>query len=101
MCIRDSAYIDLSNIKEDFTIQNVEKELIFLGLVAMIDPPRPEVEAAVKSCFKAGIKIIMITGDYGLTADAIARKIGIVKGESKIYLGTDIEQMSEADLKAV
>ncbi|MCL4378281.1 MAG: cation-transporting P-type ATPase [Actinobacteria bacterium] len=95
------AYTDLSNIKEDFTIQNVEKELIFLGLVAMIDPPRPEVEVAVKECFTAGIKIIMITGDYGLTADAIARRIGIVKGESKIYLGTDIENMTDEKLREV
>ena len=95
------AYTDLSNIKEDFTIQNVEKELIFLGLVAMIDPPRPEVEAAIQECFKAGIKIIMITGDYGLTAEAIARRIGIVKRESKIYLGTDIEKMDDKALGEV
>ena len=67
----------------------------------MMDPPRPEVETAVKECFTAGIKIIMITGDYGLTADAIARRIGIVKGESKIYLGTDIEKMSEDELQEV
>ena len=89
------AYRDLTSFKDEYSVETVEKDLTFVGLAAMIDPPRPEVEAAVKSCFKAGIKIIMITGDYGLTADAIARKIGIVKGESKIYLGTDIEQMSE------
>jgi len=95
------AYRDLTGFEDEYSVETVEKDLIFVGLAAMIDPPRPEVDAAVKSCFKAGIKIIMITGDYGLTADAIARKIGIIKGESKIYLGTDIEAMSEADLKTV
>ncbi len=95
------AYSDLTDYKGEYVIEDVEKDLVFLGLAAMIDPPRPEVETAVKACFKAGIKIIMITGDYGLTADAIARKIGIVKGESKIYLGTDIENMSEDALSAV
>jgi calcium-translocating P-type ATPase len=95
------AYKDLTNYKEEYNIEKVEKDLIFLGLAAMIDPPRPEVEAAVQECFKAGIKIIMITGDYGLTADAIARKIGIIKGESKIYLGTDIEKMSEDELRNI
>jgi len=89
------AYKNLTDYKGEYTVEDVEKDLVFLGLVAMIDPPRPEVEAAVKACFEAGIKIIMITGDYGLTADAIARKIGIIKGESKIYLGTDIENMSD------
>lgn len=92
------AYRDLNNYKGSYTVEDVEKDLVFLGLVAMIDPPRPEVEAAVTACFNAGIKIIMITGDYGLTADAVAKKIGIVKGESKIYLGTDIEKMSEETL---
>jgi len=95
------AYRDLTGFKDEYSVETVEKDLVFVGLAAMIDPPRLEVEVAVKSCFKAGIKIIMITGDYGLTADAVARKIGIVKGESKIYLGTDIEIMSEADLKEV
>jgi magnesium-transporting ATPase (P-type) len=95
------AYKDLSGYKGEYTIDGVENDMIFLGLAAMVDPPRPEVEAAVKECFNAGIKIIMITGDYGLTADAIAKKIGIVKGESKIYLGTDIEEMTEEMLSEV
>jgi len=92
---------DLTNYKGEYNVDDVEKDLVFLGLAAMIDPPRPEVESAVKECFKAGIKIIMITGDYGLTADAIARKIGIVQGESKIYLGTDIENMTDEALSEV
>ncbi|MCL5770720.1 MAG: cation-transporting P-type ATPase [Actinobacteria bacterium] len=93
------AYKDLNNIGDEYSVKNVEKDMVFLGLVAMIDPPRPEVETAVKECKKSGIKIIMITGDYGLTADAIARKIGIIDGESQIYLGTDIEKMNDESLR--
>jgi len=95
------AYRDLSDFKGEYSPDSVERDLVFIGLAGMIDPPRPEVEAAVTSCFKAGIKIIMITGDYGLTADAIAKKIGIIKGESKIYLGTDLEKMTDENLKEV
>lgn len=62
------------------TAAAVETELTFLGLAAMADPPRPEVAAAVEACHRAGIRIVMITGDYGLTAESIARKIGIVRG---------------------
>jgi magnesium-transporting ATPase (P-type) len=89
------AYRDLKDFSSSYSPESVEQDLVFIGLAAMMDPPRLEVEAAVKQCYKSGIKIIMITGDYGLTADAIARKTGIVIGESKIYLGSDIENMSE------
>ncbi len=95
------AYRDLTNFQNEYNIDNVEKDLIFLGLTAMIDPPRPEVETAIEKCYQAGIKIIMITGDYELTANTIARKIGIVRGESRIYLGTDIEMMSDKELQEV
>jgi Ca2+-transporting ATPase len=94
-------YRDLSDFKEEYNVENIEKDLTFLGLVAMIDPPRPQVEAAVQECFKAGIKVIMITGDYGLTADAIARKIGIIKGESKIFVGSDLEKLSDDELREI
>ena len=92
------AYKDLNKFKGEYNIENVENELTFLGLAAMMDPPRPEVEAAIAQCYRSGIKIIMITGDYGLTAEAIARKIGIVRGDVRIYLGTDIEEMGDDKL---
>ncbi|MCL4417400.1 MAG: cation-transporting P-type ATPase [Actinobacteria bacterium] len=93
------AYRNLKGLSSPYSTESVEKDLVFIGLAAMMDPPRPEVEAAVNQCYKSGIKIIMITGDYGLTADAIARKTGILRGESKIYLGSDIENMSETQLR--
>ena len=77
----------------------VERDLEFLGLVAMHDPPRPEVKAAVETCKRAGIRIVMITGDYGVTAATIGRRIGVVSGErTRIVSGDELEQMSEIDL---
>ena len=68
-----------------------ERDLVFVGLMAMMDPPRDEVASAVEECRTAGIKIIMITGDYGLTAESIARRIGIVQGEqARIVTGDDL-----------
>lgn len=76
----------------------VECGLTLLGLVAMIDPPRPEVAAAVADCHAAGIRIIIITGDHGLTAAAIARRVGIIRGEPTIVSGDELDRMSEAEL---
>lgn len=58
--------------------QELEQQLVFVGLIAMFDPPRPEVKEAIAQCHRAGIKVTMVTGDYGLTAEAIARQIGLV-----------------------
>ncbi len=85
----------------EYQVDEVEKDLIFLGLVGMMDPPRPEVEQAVKKCQKAGIKVIMITGDYGLTADAIARKIGILRSKSRIITGQELDKLSDEELEKV
>lgn len=81
--------------------EEVESGLIFLGLAAMIDPPRPEVEEAVKKCQTAGIKIIMITGDHGLTAAAVAKKIGIADDFTPIVTGSEIDNMGEEELKKI
>lgn len=83
-----------------YTAATVEKNLVFLGLMAMQDPPRPEVGHAVYVAQKAGIRIVMITGDYGLTAESIARKIGIIISENpRIITGTELDTMSEKDLE--
>ncbi len=85
--------------KRHYEIEEVEKDLIFVGLAAMMDPPRPEVEQAIQECRTAGIKVIMITGDYGVTAESIARRIGLVRGRQvRIVTGTDIEAMSDEEL---
>ena len=76
-----------------------ENHLIFLGLIAMMDPPREESKAAVAECIKAGIRPVMITGDHKITAAAIAKRIGILQDLSEACEGADIENMSDAELK--
>ncbi|HTX78267.1 MAG TPA: HAD-IC family P-type ATPase, partial [Longilinea sp.] len=81
---------DLPSDMQNYTPETVETGLTFLGLMAMMDPPRPEVTNAVEKCRQAGIRVVMITGDYGLTAESIARRIGIVKGDHpRIVTGFD------------
>ena len=83
-----------------YTPDDIEKDLTFVGLEVMQDPPRPEVAAAVAECRRAGIRVIMITGDYGLTAVSIARKIGIVKGaHPKVFSGLELEKTSDEELR--
>ena len=86
----------------DYTPEIIEQKMTFVGLVAMMDPPRPEVADAVAQCHRASIRIIMITGDYGLTAESIAKRIGIVQGEHpRIVTGVELESMDDAALKEV
>ncbi len=83
-----------------YTAEKVERNLVFLGLMAMMDPPRPEVEAAIKTCREAGIRIVMITGDYGLTAESLARRVGMLTGPNpRIITGADVDEMSDHDLQ--
>ena len=84
----------------EYTPELVERDLTFLGLVAMVDPPRPDVASAVKECHNAGIRIIMMTGDYGLTAESIARRIGIIQGDHpRIVTGMGLQKMKPEELK--
>ncbi|MCL6431590.1 MAG: cation-transporting P-type ATPase, partial [Anaerolineae bacterium] len=84
------------------TAEAVEQQLVFLGLTAMVDPPRPEVARAVELCHRAHVRIIMITGDYGLTAKSVARRVGILRGDrGRIITGVELEQMSQEELQAV
>ena len=84
----------------EYTDNTVEHDLVFLGLIAMMDPPRKEVADAVVKCHHAGIRIVMITGDYGLTAESIARRIGIVTTKHpRIITGFELDSLSDEDLK--
>jgi len=84
----------------EYTDETVELDLVFLGLIAMMDPPRKEVAEAVEKCHHAGIRIVMITGDYGLTAESIARRIGIVTTQHpRIITGFELDSLSDEDLK--
>ncbi len=77
---------------------NLEKDLVFVGLIGMIDPPREGVKKAVKTCKKAGIKTVMITGDHIATAKAIARELGILEMGDKAITGAELDEISDKDL---
>ncbi len=89
--------IDHKPTKED--MENIEKDLIFVGMVGMIDPPREEAKKAVEKCKTAGIKTVMITGDHKITATAIAKKLGILENEDEAITGADLEKMSDEELE--
>jgi magnesium-transporting ATPase (P-type) len=84
-----------------YTPEKVEQDLTFLGLLAMMDPPRPEVEAAVQTCRTAGIRMVMITGDYGLTAESVGRRVGLLAtANPRILTGAEVDALSDAGLQA-
>jgi Ca2+-transporting ATPase len=84
----------------EYTPEATEHDLTFLGLAVMMDPPRVEVKMAVEKCHRAGIRIVMITGDYGLTAESIARRIGIIRGgRPRIINGSELDAMDDKSLK--
>lgn len=88
------------NVKEG-EYENLEQDMIFLGLIGMIDPPRPEVKEALEKCRTAGIKVIMITGDHKATAQTIAREIGILDSEGKVLTGGELIEMDVDELAGV
>ncbi len=90
-------YID--HIPTGEEMQTIEQDLIFVGLVGMIDPPREEAKAAVEKCKTAGIKTVMITGDHITTATAIAKQLGILEKEEEAITGSMLEEMSQEDLE--
>jgi Ca2+-transporting ATPase len=82
--------------KEDASLETAESDMCFLGLVGMIDPPRPESKSAIATCEKAGIKVIMITGDHPATARAVARELGILK-HGRVVTGVELEATSDEE----
>lgn len=91
-------YKEIDSVPENPTIEELESNLTFMGLVGMIDPPRPEVRDAVAVCRKAGIKPVMITGDHVVTASAIAKDLGIMEEGDEAITGAQLAQMSEEEL---
>ena len=92
------AYKEIDAVPETPTSEALESGLTFIGLVGMIDPPRPEAKQAVAVCRKAGIKPIMITGDHVVTASAIARELGILLEGDRAVTGAELDAMTEQEL---
>ncbi|MBE7086042.1 MAG: calcium-translocating P-type ATPase, PMCA-type [Clostridiales bacterium] len=92
------AYKTIDAIPEKMTSENLENGLTFMGLVGMIDPPRPEAKEAVKVCREAGIKPVMITGDHVVTASAIAKELGILLDGDKAITGAELDLMTDSQL---
>jgi Ca2+-transporting ATPase len=91
------AYRKLGHEEDLEDKENLERNLIFAGLVGMMDPPRKEAKEAVKTAKKAGIRVVMITGDHKDTAVAIAREIGIIGGEARALTGADLDKLSDKE----
>lgn len=91
----------IETLPAEITSETIEKNLIFIGMVGMIDPPREEVKTAVAECRAAGIKPVMITGDHKITATAIASSLGIMGEDSIALTGAEIDSMTDKELEAV
>lgn len=89
---------ELDKLPENITPEVLENNLTFLGLIGMIDPPRPEAKVAVATCRKAGIKPVMITGDHVVTASAIARELGILETSDKAITGAELDALTDTEL---
>ena len=92
-------YKELDHEPTDEEMHTIEQGLTYVGMVGMIDPPRIEVKDAVAKCKRAGIKTVMITGDHKITAIAIAKALGILENDNEAITGSELEQMSDEDLK--
>lgn len=92
------AYKKIDEVPDSPTSDELENGLTFLGLVGMIDPPRPEAKEAVATCRKAGIKPVMITGDHVVTASAIAKELGILQPSDRAITGSELDAMTDSQL---
>lgn len=93
------AFKTYSSAPSDYSPENLENDLVFIGLTGMIDPVRPEVKAAIEECRQAGIRPVMITGDHKDTAVAIGRELGIITNASEAIMGAELDKFSDEELK--
>lgn len=91
-------YKEIDEVPETLISDEIENGLTFMGLVGMIDPPRPEAKEAVKVCREAGIKPVMITGDHVVTASAIAKELGILMDGDRAITGSELDMMTDSEL---
>lgn len=95
------AYKSYDEMPKDISTENIENNMIFVGLVGMIDPSRPEAKLAIKECKDAGIIPVMITGDYLETAFAIGKDLGIVEREDQVIMGKELNNLSPEEIREV
>lgn len=95
------AYRKHSDMPSEITSESIEKDMVFVGLTGMIDPSRPEAKEAIKECKSAGIRPIMITGDYLETGLAIAKDLGIAERDDQAIMGRELNEMSEEELREI
>lgn len=95
------AFRPLDTLDQDLTTENIEKDMIFVGLTGMIDPPRPEAKAAVAECHASGIDVIMITGDYFETALAIAKELGIASSRDQAMQGSELNDKTDEEIREI
>jgi Ca2+-transporting ATPase len=92
------AYKDINSIPQEPDPEDIEKDMTFVGLIGMIDPARPEAKEAIMVCKSAGIRPVMITGDYKDTAVAIAKELNMIEDETKVLTGSELDALSEEEL---
>ncbi len=95
------AYREIGDLPPEVTSDTIENDLIFVGLVGMMDPARPEVTPAMKRAAQAGIRTVMVTGDYPETARAIAKKVGLLRPNGRVITGAELNQMPDKELIAI
>ena len=95
------AFKPLESLDTDLTTENIEHDMVFVGLTGMIDPPRPEARAAVAECHASGIDVIMITGDYFETALAIAKDLGIADSRDQAMQGSELNDKTDAEIREI
>ena len=95
------SFKQMETLDTEITSENIEHDMVFVGLTGMIDPPRPEAKAAVKECHASGIDVVMITGDYFETALAIAKELGIATSRDQAMQGSDLNDKTEAEIREI